>query len=256
MSMHEQVVVEPEDPALLNANITMGARLMVSAVVFLFMSFVFAFFYLRALNSNHSFVMAHVKPPDGWGVAVLACVLGATAVFEGARRQLRDGTGGAWRLGAGIAVALVAGRRRRCRSSNTSTSPSAPPTAGSRACSSASRPSSASSGSARSTGSRRCGRSRCASPRQAAGRHRRSLAGAAAERRRLRALPRRDGHRRDPRVHPPVPGQVIAAALALIADAGTNATAAGPLTLAIPVGVLIVVLAIWWAVWRRRRART
>ena len=106
MSLHEQVVIEPEDPALLNANITMGARLVASAVVFLFMSFVFAFFYLRALNSNHSFVMAHVKPPDGWGVAVLVCVLGATAVFEGARRQLRDGTGAPWRLGAGIAVVL------------------------------------------------------------------------------------------------------------------------------------------------------
>lgn len=106
MSTHEQVVIEPEDPALLNANIAIGARLMVSAVVFLFMSFVFAFFYLRALNSNHSFVMAHVKPPDGWGVAVLICVLGATAAFEVARRQLRDGTGGAWRLGAGIATVL------------------------------------------------------------------------------------------------------------------------------------------------------
>jgi len=49
---------------------------------------------------------------------------------------------------------------------------------------------------------------------------------------------------------------VIAAALALIADAGTNSTAAGPLTLIVPVGVLIVVLAVWWVVWRRRRART
>ena len=106
MSTHEQVVIDPEDPALLNANIAMGARLMVSGVVFLFMSFVFAFFYLRALNSNHSFLMAHVKPPDGWGVAVLICVLGATAVFEGARRQLRDGTGAAWRLGAAVAAAL------------------------------------------------------------------------------------------------------------------------------------------------------
>ena len=107
MSTHEQVVIDPEDPALLNANIAIGARLMVSAVVFLFMSFVFAFFYLRALNSNHSFLMPHAKPPDGWGVAVLVCVLGATAVFEGARRQLRDGTGRPWRLGAGLATVLA-----------------------------------------------------------------------------------------------------------------------------------------------------
>ncbi len=107
MSTHEQVLIEPEDPTLLSANVTMGARLMVSGVVFLFMAFVFAFFYLRALNSNHSFVMPHADPPDGWGVAVLVCVLGATAAFEVARRQLRDGTGGAWRFGAGIAAALA-----------------------------------------------------------------------------------------------------------------------------------------------------
>jgi heme/copper-type cytochrome/quinol oxidase subunit 3 len=106
MSTHEPLVIDPEEPALLNANIAIGARLMVSAVVFLFMSFVFAFFYLRALNSNHSFLMPHVKPPDGWGVVVLVCVLGATAVFEGARRQLRDGTERAWRMGAGIATVL------------------------------------------------------------------------------------------------------------------------------------------------------
>jgi hypothetical protein len=44
--------------------------------------------------------------------------------------------------------------------------------------------------------------------------------------------------------------------LALIADAGANSTAAGPLTLAVPVGVLLVVIVVWWVVWRRRRART
>jgi heme/copper-type cytochrome/quinol oxidase subunit 3 len=106
VSTHEQLVIEPEDPALLNANIAMGARLMASAVVFLFMSFVFAFFYLRALNSNDSFRMPHADPPVGWGVAILICVLGSCAVFEVARRQLGDGTGGAWRVGAGLSAAL------------------------------------------------------------------------------------------------------------------------------------------------------
>ena len=32
-----------------------GARLLASAVVFFFMAFVFAFFYLRALDTNHDF---------------------------------------------------------------------------------------------------------------------------------------------------------------------------------------------------------
>jgi membrane protein DedA with SNARE-associated domain len=49
---------------------------------------------------------------------------------------------------------------------------------------------------------------------------------------------------------------MIAALLALIADTAANPTAAGPLTLIIPIAVLIVVIAIWWVTWRRRRART
>src|ERR1700689_1476567 len=70
------------------------------------MAFVFAFFYLRALNTNHAFHPAHSNPPTGYGVAVLACVLGSTAAFELARRGLSVGARGAWRVGASLAVAL------------------------------------------------------------------------------------------------------------------------------------------------------
>ena len=106
MSTQEQVVIDPEDPTLLNANLAAGARLLVSAVVFLFMAFVFAFFYLRALNTNHSFRLAHTDPPTGWGVAILACVVASTIVFELARRQLADGRGGSWRLAATVSLLL------------------------------------------------------------------------------------------------------------------------------------------------------
>jgi heme/copper-type cytochrome/quinol oxidase subunit 3 len=95
---------EAEDPSILAANITVGARLLTSAVVFLFMSFVFAFFYLRALNTNHAFRMPHANPPDGWGVAIGVCVLVAVAAWDLARRSLTDGRGSAWRLGSGLAV--------------------------------------------------------------------------------------------------------------------------------------------------------
>jgi hypothetical protein len=103
------VVIEPEDPAVLGANVAVGARLAAGAVAFLFMSFVFAFFYLRALNTNHAFHPKGANPPVGWGVAVLACVLVAVAVFELARRTL-DGGEGTWRRGALVAwiVALAA----------------------------------------------------------------------------------------------------------------------------------------------------
>jgi hypothetical protein len=103
------VVIEPEDPAVLGANIAVGARLAAGAVAFLFMSFVFAFFYLRALNTNHAFHPKGANPPVGWGGGVLACVLVAVAVFELARRTLSGGEG-SWRLGALVAwiVALAA----------------------------------------------------------------------------------------------------------------------------------------------------
>jgi hypothetical protein len=111
VSTTDGVVVEPEDPAVLGANIAVGARLAASAAAFLFMSFVFAFFYLRALNTNHAFHPKGANPPVGFGVAVLACVLVAVAVFEFARRTLGAGRGeGTWRLGslAAWVVALAA----------------------------------------------------------------------------------------------------------------------------------------------------
>ena len=106
MSTHEGLIADPEDPTVLASNVAVGARLLSSAVVFFFMAFVFAFFYLRALNTNHDFHPAHTNPPTGYGVAILLCVLGATAAFEFARRALTDGTGSPWRIGALLAFVL------------------------------------------------------------------------------------------------------------------------------------------------------
>ena len=98
MSSHDGVVIEPEGPETLGANISVGARLWASAVAFFFMAFVFAFFYLRALNTAHSFREPHVTPPIGWGVAILACVLGSSVIFTLGRTRLGDGTDSQWRL--------------------------------------------------------------------------------------------------------------------------------------------------------------
>jgi heme/copper-type cytochrome/quinol oxidase subunit 3 len=106
MSTHEGLVADAEDPAVLGANLAVGARLLASAVVFFFMAFVFAFFYLRSLNTNHDFHPAHTNPPTGFGVAILLCVIGSTAVFELARRALDDGRGSPWRIGALLAFVL------------------------------------------------------------------------------------------------------------------------------------------------------
>jgi heme/copper-type cytochrome/quinol oxidase subunit 3 len=106
VSTRDQIVIDPEDPKILGANLAAGARLLASGVVFLFMAYVFAFFYLRALNTNHDFHPAHTNPPTGFGVAILLCVIGSTAAFEVARRALVDGTGSAWRMGSLLAWAL------------------------------------------------------------------------------------------------------------------------------------------------------
>jgi heme/copper-type cytochrome/quinol oxidase subunit 3 len=106
VSTRDQIVIDPEDPKILGANLAAGARLLASGVVFLFMAYVFAFFYLRALNTNHDFHPAHTNPPTGFGVAILLCVIGSTATFEVARRALADGTGSAWRTGSLLSWAL------------------------------------------------------------------------------------------------------------------------------------------------------
>ncbi len=101
------VTREPEDPRTLRANLQVGARLLASAAAFVFISFVFAFFYLRALNSNGQFKPPHTNPPQAYGIAILVCVLGAAAIFDLARRRLQTGAERAWRTGAGVALALA-----------------------------------------------------------------------------------------------------------------------------------------------------
>lgn len=100
-------VLEPEDPSIVGANLRIGVRLLASAVVFLFMSFVFAFFYLRELNSNNDFHPSNVNPQQGYGIAVLVLVIIAAVVFDRARRGLASGSESSWRA-ISLAALLLA----------------------------------------------------------------------------------------------------------------------------------------------------
>ena len=99
-----------EDVRGVIANISVGARLLSSGIAFVFVSFVFAFFYLRSVNSNGLWRPAHVKPLPGYGIAVLICVLGAAVIFDLARRNVVSGTERNWRAGslAALGLGLVA----------------------------------------------------------------------------------------------------------------------------------------------------
>lgn len=101
-----------EELQAVGPNVRVGARLFASAVVFVFAAFLFGYFYLRAVNSNDDFRPAHVSPPTGLGVAILACVLATAGGLELARRSLARDKRRDWLLGSGVAlgfsVAVVA----------------------------------------------------------------------------------------------------------------------------------------------------
>lgn len=99
--------LEPEKPGTIGANLQVGSRLFAAAVSFMFLSFAFAYFYLRAVNSNGDFRPHHTNPPQGYGIALTVCVIAAAVVFDLGRRRLVDGSERGWRLAAGAAIGLM-----------------------------------------------------------------------------------------------------------------------------------------------------
>ena len=96
-----------EEPAILAANLNVGVRLFASAIAFVFVAFVFAFFYLRTVNSNGLWRPAHVSPAAGIGIAMLICVLGADGDVRVARAvRWPPGPRGGWLVGLSLALVL------------------------------------------------------------------------------------------------------------------------------------------------------
>jgi hypothetical protein len=100
---------EIEPPDILARNLVVGARLAAAAQAFALLSFVFAYLYLRALNSNGNWrpKHAHIDPSAGLGVALAVCLVVCALAYALGVRRLGVGTEAAWRRGA--SVALLAG---------------------------------------------------------------------------------------------------------------------------------------------------
>ena len=96
-----------EPPELLARNLGVGARLFVAAQIFFFGGFLFAYVYLRELNSSGMWHPGKVHAPVGLGIAITACVVAATIVHGGAIAALRSRGEAAWRPGAALALALA-----------------------------------------------------------------------------------------------------------------------------------------------------
>ncbi len=99
-------VLVAEDPAILSANLNVGVRLFASAVAFVFVAFVFAFFYLDAVNSNNLFRPSFANPSAGYGIVMLVCVLGSAGAFVFARRSLEARAARGWLTGLWVSLAL------------------------------------------------------------------------------------------------------------------------------------------------------
>jgi heme/copper-type cytochrome/quinol oxidase subunit 3 len=105
------VVTDPagaraDDIRQLSSNISIGSRLVSSATAFVFMSFLFAFLYLRAVNSNGLWRPKHVVPVQSWGIAVLVLTIASTVVFDLARRGPVGGAESRWRRLSLLALVL------------------------------------------------------------------------------------------------------------------------------------------------------
>lgn len=70
-----------EPPEILARDLSIGVRLWTASAAFFFLTFVFAFFYLRSLNSHHQWRPHGIDPPTGWGVAILICVAASVVLF-------------------------------------------------------------------------------------------------------------------------------------------------------------------------------
>jgi heme/copper-type cytochrome/quinol oxidase subunit 3 len=103
--------VVTEEPEQFLRNLRVGSRIWAASLAFFFIAFLFAFFYLRALNSNglwRGWPHTHKPHPSlAFGIVILICVLASAAIARAAV-MLAPTT---WRLAilasAGFALAAV-----------------------------------------------------------------------------------------------------------------------------------------------------
>jgi heme/copper-type cytochrome/quinol oxidase subunit 3 len=89
------VEIAPESPDVGARGLYVAGRLLAGASTFFFLAFVFAYFYLRSLNEDHLWHPAtnpahhQIKPVQGLGAALIACVLisAVLAVLAGRRMK-------------------------------------------------------------------------------------------------------------------------------------------------------------------------
>jgi heme/copper-type cytochrome/quinol oxidase subunit 3 len=94
-----------EPAEVFERTMAVGARIAAAAVAFFFIAFLFAFFYLRALDSNGKWNQHGLDPGQAWGLPIFLCVVGSVGVFAAAVWSLRRDAA-LWRPGSFAALGL------------------------------------------------------------------------------------------------------------------------------------------------------
>jgi len=81
-SAPEAEYIEPEPPEWQPRAVWVGGRLLCGAISFFFASFIFAYFYLRALNTNHAWTIGPVHPSQGPGAAIMALYVVGAVIYR------------------------------------------------------------------------------------------------------------------------------------------------------------------------------
>jgi heme/copper-type cytochrome/quinol oxidase subunit 3 len=103
-------LVESEPPEILARNLSAAANLLAGATAFFFLAFVFAYFYLRSLNSAGLWHPKHVDASLTWGTIVTACIVASAVLVRLGLADHRAERRPAWRVkgAAALAVGLLA----------------------------------------------------------------------------------------------------------------------------------------------------
>ncbi|MHB8644071.1 MAG: hypothetical protein ACYDA3_14435 [Gaiellaceae bacterium] len=100
-------IVEGESPETLGRNLRSASHLLSGATAFFFVAFVFAYFYLRALNSAGLWRPHHVNPSFVLGTLVAVAVAASAVLVRLALIDQRANRRAPWRLKAAVALVLA-----------------------------------------------------------------------------------------------------------------------------------------------------
>ena len=106
MNETAQAAVDPlaEPPEVHERNLWLGARILAGATIMFFLAFVFAYFYLRSLNTHGMWRPGNVDPPQGYGAAIVILFAASAALLTYAADAARRERG--WLAAAGLSLVL------------------------------------------------------------------------------------------------------------------------------------------------------